>query len=56
MPNEPYQPPQKPDWMTDAEWSIQLEEMKAYAKHVWRQSGGQVDVYPYPDCPPTPKP
>jgi hypothetical protein len=52
--SQPYQPPVKDPRLTDEEWEIQLEEMKAYAKRVWRQSKGQVDVYPYPDCPPKP--
>lgn len=49
-----YQPPpmpQKHPEQSEEAWQEQLEEMKAYAKRVWRQSKGQVDVYPYPDSP-----
>lgn len=47
--------PEKHPLQSEEEWQEQLEEMKAYSKRVWRQSGGQVDVYPYPGSRPAPK-
>lgn len=52
MQNEPLQ---KHPLQSEEEWQEELEERKAYAKRVWRQSGGQVDVYPSPGSPPEPK-
>lgn len=42
------QEPEKPPLLTDEEWAEQLDEMRQNAKRLWRQSGGQLDVYPYP--------
>jgi hypothetical protein len=42
------QSPEKPSFLTEEEWQGQLEEMRAFSKRVWRQSGGRLDVYPYP--------
>jgi hypothetical protein len=49
------QSPEKPPFLTEEEWQDQLEEMRAYSKRVWRQSGGRLDVYPYPASPLEPK-
>jgi hypothetical protein len=38
--------PQKPHWMSEEDWQEQLEEMKAHAKRLYRQSGGRLDVWP----------
>jgi hypothetical protein len=32
--------------MSDEDWQEQLEETRAFAKRVYRQSGGRVDVSP----------
>jgi len=48
-------PPEKPHWMSEEDWQDQLEEMRAHAKHIWRLSGGRLDVFPYPDCQEPPK-
>jgi hypothetical protein len=46
-------PPIKPDWMSEEDWQDQLDEMKQHAKQLWKQSGGQLDVWP---CPASPSP
>jgi len=33
---------QKPEWMSDDDWQEHLEEVKAFNKRVWRQSGGRL--------------
>ena len=60
QPQQP--PPQKPGWLesrpsslTEVEWKDQVLEMRAWSKRVWKQSGGQRDVYPYRDCPEEPR-
>jgi hypothetical protein len=47
--------PEKHPAQSEEDWQEQLEEMRAYAKRCWRQSGGQVDVYPYQGSRPPPK-
>lgn len=31
---------QKPDWMSEADWEDQLDEVRAWQRHRWRQRGG----------------
>jgi hypothetical protein len=38
--------------MSEEAWQEHLEEMRAYAKRIWKQSGGRLDVSPSPASPP----
>jgi hypothetical protein len=46
-------PQEKPTWMSEEAWQDHLEEVKAHAKRVCRQSGGRLDLSPSQD--PSPK-
>ena len=39
----------KPHWMSQEDWEDQLEEMKAHAKRIYRQSGGRLELDRSPD-------
>jgi hypothetical protein len=43
--HQPQQLPPKPPELTQEEWQEQLDEMRAYSQHVWRQSGGRLDTF-----------
>jgi TRAP-type C4-dicarboxylate transport system substrate-binding protein len=45
-------PQEKPTWMSEEAWQEQVEEMRAFAKRVYKQSGGQLDVDPFRDSQP----
>lgn len=51
-----YPPPplEKPPEMSEEDWQEYQEEVKAYSKRVFRQSGGLLDVFPWKGSPPKP--
>ena len=50
-----YQPPQRHPEQSEEDWQEQLAEEKAHAQRLWRQSGGQLDVWPCPASQPVSK-
>lgn len=51
MPQPPKQPPQKHPEMSDEEWQDHLEEVRAFERRNFRQSGGRVRTNPSKDSP-----
>ena len=49
------EPLQKHPEQSEEEWQEELAERRAFAKRLWRQSGGQRDVFPYQGSRPEPK-
>jgi hypothetical protein len=48
-------PQEKPTWMSEEAWQDHLEEVKAHAKRIYRQSGGRLDLSRSQDSPPKTK-
>jgi hypothetical protein len=52
-PMQKFKPPpqEKPSWMLEEEWQDHQEEVRAFNKRVYRQSGGRLAESHYPVSP-----